>query len=98
MRGALKGSERLVALDEHGRLLGSEAFAEHLDGWLAGGRDIAFVIGGAEGLEAELLGEADFRWSLSPLTLPHEMVRMVLVEQLYRAATIIAGHPYHRGG
>jgi 23S rRNA (pseudouridine1915-N3)-methyltransferase len=98
VRAAVKSGERLVALDERGRLLDSEGFAGHLDGWLAEGRDIVFLIGGAEGLDRELLARADFRWSLSPLTLPHEMVRMVLAEQLYRASTIIAGHPYHRGG
>lgn len=96
LRAALKPGERVVALDERGRLLDSEAFAGRLDGWLADGRDIAFVIGGADGLDAGFLESADFRWSLSPLTLPHEMVRAVLIEQLYRASAIIAGHPYHR--
>lgn len=96
LRGALNAGERVVALDEGGRLLDSRKFAVTLDDWLAEGRDIAFVIGGADGLDSGFLAAADFRWSLSPLTLPHEMVRAVLAEQLYRAATIIAGHPYHR--
>jgi 23S rRNA (pseudouridine1915-N3)-methyltransferase len=96
IRAALRRDEQVVALDERGRLLDSEGFAGRLSGWLGGSRDIAFVIGGADGLDAALLAAADFRWSLSPLTLPHEMVRAVLAEQLYRASTIIAGHPYHR--
>ncbi len=96
VRGVLRPDERVVALDERGRELDSEGFAARLSGWLAEGRDIAFVVGGADGLDAAFLAAADFRWSLSPLTLPHEMVRAVLAEQLYRASTIIAGHPYHR--
>ncbi len=96
IRGVLRRDERVVALDERGRLLDSRGFAGRLSDWLGGSRDIAFVIGGADGLDAALLAAADFRWSLSPLTLPHEMVRAVLAEQLYRASTIIAGHPYHR--
>jgi 23S rRNA (pseudouridine1915-N3)-methyltransferase len=96
IRATLRRDEQVVALDERGRLLDSEGFAGRLSGWLGGSRDIAFVIGGADGLDAALLAAADFRWSLSPLTLPHEMVRAVLAEQLYRASTIIAGHPYHR--
>lgn len=96
LRAALRADERVVALDERGRLLDSERFAARLSGWTDEGRDVAFVIGGADGLDADFLAAADFRWSLSPLTLPHEMVRAVLAEQLYRASTIIAGHPYHR--
>lgn len=96
LRAALRPDERVIALDERGRLLDSEDFAARLSDWLGEGRDIAFVIGGADGLDAPFLAAADFRWSLSPLTLPHEMVRAVLAEQLYRASTIIAGHPYHR--
>lgn len=96
IRAALRRDEQVVALDERGRLLDSEGFAGRLSGWLGGSRDIAFVIGGADGLDDAFLAAADFRWSLSPLTLPHEMVRAVLAEQLYRASTIIAGHPYHR--
>jgi len=96
IRATLRRDEQVVALDESGRLLDSEGFAGRLSGWLGGSRDIVFVIGGADGLDAAFLAAADFRWSLSPLTLPHEMVRVVLAEQLYRASTIIAGHPYHR--
>ncbi len=96
LHAALGQEERVVALDERGRQLDSAGFAARLSDWLGEGGDIAFVIGGADGLDAAFLEAADFRWSLSPLTLPHEMVRAVLAEQLYRASTIIAGHPYHR--
>lgn len=92
----LRSGERVVALDEGGRCLDSLGFARCLEEWFGAGRDIAFVIGGPDGLAAEFLTRADFRWSLSPLTFPHEMVRMLLVEQLYRASTILSGHPYHR--
>jgi len=96
VRAALRPDERVVALDERGRLLDSEEFAARLSDWLGESRDIAFVIGGADGLDPAFIAAADFRWSLSPLTLPHEMARAVLAEQLYRASSIIAGHPYHR--
>ena len=88
----------LVALDARGTALGSEAFAERLQRWRDGGAgDIAFVIGGAEGLAPELLRKAQFVLSLGPLTWPHLLVRGMLLEQLYRAQQILAGHPYHRG-
>jgi 23S rRNA (pseudouridine1915-N3)-methyltransferase len=61
------------------------------------GRDLALLIGGADGHAPEVLARADQAWSLGPLTLPHMLVRLLVVEQLYRAHTILAGHPYHRG-
>jgi 23S rRNA (pseudouridine1915-N3)-methyltransferase len=64
--------------------------------WRETGRDVAFIIGGADGTTAALKEEADLLWSISPLTLPHGLVRIVLAEQLYRAASILSGHPYHR--
>jgi 23S rRNA (pseudouridine1915-N3)-methyltransferase len=68
--------------------------------WLAarqaGGRDLALLIGGPEGLDPELSARADFRWSLSPLTWPHGLVRIMVTEQLYRAYSLLQGHPYHR--
>jgi 23S rRNA (pseudouridine1915-N3)-methyltransferase len=64
--------------------------------WRQQGRDVAFIIGGADGTAAALKGEADLLWSLSALTLPHQLVRIVLAEQLYRSASMLAGHPYHR--
>ena len=85
-----------VVLDEHGRSFPTRVLAEHLERWRGGGRDVAFIIGGADGLATELKTGVSLLWSLSPLTLPHGLVRVVLAEQLYRAASLLAGHPYHR--
>jgi 23S rRNA (pseudouridine1915-N3)-methyltransferase len=87
----------LVALDEHGQSIDSSAFARQIGHW----RDHAvanttFVIGGADGLSPELQGKAKLRVAFGAATWPHQMVRVLLLEQLYRAATILAGHPYHR--
>lgn len=90
-----QGSLRVV-LDEHGRTCDTAALAQRMDGWKQSGRDVSFVIGGADGLAAAVKDSADWLWSLSPLTLPHGMVRVILAEQLYRASSILAGHPYHR--
>lgn len=86
----------VVALDQRGRSCTTEALATHLADWQSRG-DVAFVIGGADGLSESILGAADFRWSLSELTLPHALVRVILAEQLYRAMSIRKGLPYHRG-
>jgi 23S rRNA (pseudouridine1915-N3)-methyltransferase len=85
-----------VVLDEHGRTFPTRVLAEHLERWRGDGRDAAFIIGGADGLDPEIKTGAGLLWSLSPLTLPHGLVRVVLAEQLYRAASILANHPYHR--
>jgi 23S rRNA (pseudouridine1915-N3)-methyltransferase len=85
-----------LALDERGRSFDSAGFARQLASWRSGGRDIAFLIGGADGLSASLKEAAAMRVSLSPLTLPHGLARVVLAEQLYRAHTLSIGHPYHR--
>lgn len=90
-RGALR-----VVLDEHGQGFTSLSLAAKLDEWLAGGRDVAFVIGGADGLAPAIKRQADLTWSLSPLTLPHGLVRILVAEALYRAMSIRQGHPYHR--
>lgn len=87
----------VVALDGRGENWGSEELARQLSNWRMAGRDVAFLIGGADGHSASVLKRADQRWSLGELTLPHMLVRLIVAEQLYRAATIIAGHPYHRG-
>jgi 23S rRNA (pseudouridine1915-N3)-methyltransferase len=89
------GSVRIV-LDERGTLLATAALARRMEGWRRAGRDLAFIIGGADGLAEGLKQSADFRWSLTPLTLPHGLARVVLVEQLYRAVSILHNHPYHR--
>ena len=93
---ALRPEERLVVLTEEGRTLDSLAFAEQLRG--SGSERIAFVIGGADGLEPSLKAQAHWRLSLSPLTFPHELARLLLLEQLYRASSIQQGGPYHRPG
>ena len=92
------GDTLVVALDERGRSMGSPAFAERLARWRDDGRPaVAFLIGGADGLDQDLVVQAELALSLSPLTWPHQLVRIMLAEQLYRATTILAGHPYHRG-
>ena len=85
-----------VALDERGASWSTEQFAARIEAWQHTGRDLAFVIGGADGLDRELLEGADHRLSLSAMVMPHGLVRVVFVEQLYRAATVIDGHPYHK--
>ena len=85
----------LICLDQGGRALSSEQFAKRLRQWVEGPETPCFILGGAFGIGSELLRTADFRLSLSPMTLPHEMCRVLLMEQIYRAATINWGHPYH---
>jgi len=87
----------VIALDGRGKMHSSEDLAKRLEHWRSQGRDLAFLIGGPEGHAADVLTRADETWSLGPLTLPHMLVRLVLAEQLYRAAALLAGHPYHRG-
>jgi 23S rRNA (pseudouridine1915-N3)-methyltransferase len=86
----------VVALDERGRQYDSRAFADRLAGWLGQGRDLAIWIGGANGLHQRCRERADELCSLSRLTYPHSLTRVVLAEQLYRAWSILQGHPYHR--
>jgi 23S rRNA (pseudouridine1915-N3)-methyltransferase len=87
----------IVALDERGKTLGSEDFAKRLARWRDDGKPaVSFVIGGADGLEPGFVRAADLTLSFSPLTWPHQLVRIMLAEQLYRATTILSGHPYHR--
>lgn len=92
----LADGERVVLLDERGTAFGTESLAGRLAGWQADGQDIAFVIGGPDGVPDAVRQRADLCWSLSPLTLPHGLARVLLVEQLYRAWSLGAGHPYHR--
>jgi 23S rRNA (pseudouridine1915-N3)-methyltransferase len=88
---------RLVALDERGRSLPSEAFAKLMGGWRDQGVGLAaFVIGGADGLDRAVTERADLLLALGPMTWPHQLVRVMLAEQIYRADSILAGHPYHR--
>jgi 23S rRNA (pseudouridine1915-N3)-methyltransferase len=90
-------SYRLICLDRSGTPLGSEAFAQSLAKFRDGGaQGLAFFVGGADGLGLRAMFEADLVLSLSAMTLPHGLARIVLAEQIYRAITILAGHPYHR--
>jgi 23S rRNA (pseudouridine1915-N3)-methyltransferase len=90
------GKDLLIVLDEHGQEVTTTQLAQRMETWLGSGRDVSLVIGGADGLHASLKQRADWLWSLSKLTLPHGMVRVVLAEQLYRAWSVIQNHPYHR--
>lgn len=91
------GRDYLIVLDEHGKEPTTLQLAERMQQWMQDGRDVALVIGGADGLHPKVLQAADWQWSLSKLTLPHGMVRVMLAEQLYRAWSVIHNHPYHRG-
>ena len=95
--GAVAEGTRLVALTRRGEEWTSDQLAEWAGRWEMDGRDIAFAIGGSETLPEEVLRKAERLWSLGPLTLPHELARVVVYEQLYRAHTIRRGEPYHRG-
>lgn len=95
--GAVRDRDRLVALDRQGRALASEALAERLAAWMQAGHPaVVFALGSASGLAPQVTERAHERWSFGPLTLPHDLARVVLWEQLYRAATIIQGVPYHK--
>ena len=94
---ALPRDAHVVVLDGHGTEWSSEKLSLQLANWRMAGRDVAFLIGGPDGHSRDVLQRADQQWSLGPLTLPHMLVRLVVAEQLYRAVTILNGHPYHRG-
>ncbi|MFO7647173.1 23S rRNA (pseudouridine(1915)-N(3))-methyltransferase RlmH [Halomonas campaniensis] len=96
IRARLRGDEQVVALEVGGKAWSTEQLAEQAEAWRLEGRDVALLVGGPDGLEPGLSAAADQRWSLSPLTLPHPLVRILLAEQLYRAWTLMVGHPYHR--
>lgn len=99
VREVVPAAAVLIALDAGGEDLGSEAFAKRLGAWRdAGRRDIACVMGGARGLDPGLIAAADLVLAFGRATWPHRLVRVMLAEQLYRAATILRGHPYHRSG
>jgi len=93
---ALPKGGTIIALDERGKSVTSQGLSVMLSGWMRDGSHPVFVIGGADGLDASVKERADKMISLSALTLPHAMVRVVLAEQLYRAWSILARHPYHR--
>ena len=96
IEGAISRSTHIVALDERGIAVTTVAFAERLKAWQLSGNDVAIVIGGPDGLDSGFKKAANERLRLSDLTLPHAMVRVLLIEQLYRAWSITINHPYHR--
>ncbi|MBK6356035.1 MAG: 23S rRNA (pseudouridine(1915)-N(3))-methyltransferase RlmH [Betaproteobacteria bacterium] len=98
IRDALPGSCRIVVLDEKGEDLTTLKLAKRLEVWMQDGRDVALLIGGADGLDEEFKQKADDKLRLSSLTLPHGMARLILCEQLYRAVSVLKNHPYHREG
>jgi 23S rRNA (pseudouridine1915-N3)-methyltransferase len=98
MRVAIGASDYVVALEVGGRSMTTPELATWLAARMGGGKDLAFLVGGPDGLHPGVSARADFRWSLSPLTWPHGLVRVMVAEQLYRAHSLLQGHPYHRAG
>jgi 23S rRNA (pseudouridine1915-N3)-methyltransferase len=92
----LHRDEQLMLLDERGKQLTSTSLAQSLSTWQADGRDLTFVIGGPDGVSDDCKKRANFTWSLSGLTLPHGLARVLFAEQMYRAWSLQTGHPYHR--
>ena len=90
------GSDFIISLDEHGSSCTSKSISKKLSNWMQNFPKLAFVIGGADGLDNTILEYSSWVWSLSSLTLPHNLAKVILVEQLYRASTILNNHPYHR--
>jgi len=90
------GDARLIALDERGEALDTAGWSRALKAWMQDGRDVALLVGGPDGHAPAVYARAEARWSLSKLTFPHALVRVLVAEQLYRAWSLLAGHPYHR--
>jgi 23S rRNA (pseudouridine1915-N3)-methyltransferase len=95
---ALPAKGTVIVLDQAGLAWSSETLARNLEQWRVAAAPVSLVIGGAYGLDPDLVGRASVRWSLGPLTLPHELARVIVLEQWYRAWTILRGEPYHKGG
>lgn len=96
MLGAIPQGDRVVALEVQGKNWSTEQLAERMRDWQMQGDNCTLLIGGPDGLARNCVARANEKWSLSGLTLPHPLVRIVLIEQLYRASTILSGHPYHK--
>lgn len=96
MLAAIPKNDRVIALEVQGKSWSTEQLAEHIRDWQMDGRNISLLVGGPDGLDPRCVQLADQKWSLSALTLPHPLVRVVLAEQVYRAWTVIQGHPYHK--
>lgn len=97
MLAAIGANDTVITLEVTGSCWSTEQLATRLSGWRDQGQSVSLLVGGPEGLDAACLARADLRWSLSALTLPHPVVRILIAEQLYRAWTILQNHPYHRG-
>jgi len=93
---AVPAQALVVALDERGRVVDTQGVADRLAGWQQSGRDVALIVGGASGLDDAVRERAEWIWSLSPLTFPHMLVRVLVAEQIYRAWSLLNHHPYHR--
>lgn len=93
---AVPKNAQLVVLDEQGEQPTTLKLSQKLDEWLSSGQDVALIVGGPDGLQADLIASARWKWSLSKLTLPHPLVRVVVAEQIYRAWSVLQNHPYHR--
>ncbi len=96
MKAAIPEGDYVVALTERGKLWDTKTFSTQLQKWQQAGQGLSLLVGGPEGLSAACLNKAHLQWSLSPLTWPHPLVRVMLAEQLYRAWTLLTHHPYHR--
>ncbi len=96
MLSAMGKNEHVVALDVKGKSWSTEQLAQHADQWRMEGANVCLLVGGPDGLDPRCLEKAHQKWSLSALTLPHPLVRVVLAEQIYRAWTLLKGHPYHK--
>lgn len=93
---ALKPREKIILLDEHGKSISTKDLAQSIKNWQMNAIDVAIIVGGADGVSDEIKQKAYGKWSLSQLTFPHPLVRVILIEQIYRAYSLIANHPYHR--
>jgi 23S rRNA (pseudouridine1915-N3)-methyltransferase len=96
MLGKVQPGERLVTLEVEGRAWSTEQLAVELERWRLEARSVNLLVGGPEGLAPGVRARSEQRWSLSPLTLPHPLVRILIAEQIYRAWTLLSGHPYHK--
>lgn len=96
MLTAIGSGDLIVTMEIKGKLWSTEKLAENMGEWLQSGRNVSLLVGGPEGLHSSCIAKADLRWSLSPLTLPHPLVRVVVAEQVYRAWSILHNHPYHK--
>lgn len=98
VNAAIPKGAHVIALEVDGKSWSTEQLAAQLKRWMQDGNDVALLVGGPDGLDDSCRQRANAQWSLSPLTLPHPLVRVVIAEQIYRAWSILAGHPYHRAG